>query len=225
MHKIHGTKALVVLVVLLSLMLGACGGNQAKATPTSDPIMIQAVQTLAVATFSANLTQTAAVLPTSTPMPTLTPVPTLNLNTTTTPASTLASGTTTSCYGLVYVKDVTIPDNTAMTEGESFTKTWMAQNTGTCAWESGFQFRHIGGDAMGGVTLTLQQTVNPGAQTELSIPMTAPSGSGTVTGSWRMYDPKSSSFFGDALTVVITLGGATPTPTGTAATDTPTPTP
>ena len=49
--------------------LTACGGNSADLTPTVDANMIQ---TQAVQTFSAVLTQTALAQPTKTPFPTLT---------------------------------------------------------------------------------------------------------------------------------------------------------
>jgi hypothetical protein len=222
MHAHSKLQTLVISLALVSLLLTACGPSGAETTPTMAPELIQ---TFAVATFSAQLTETALANPT--PAPTDTPQPT------NTPLATAAQGTpqaaapTQSCYGLLYVKDVTIPDNTAMTAGQTFTKTWQVKNSGTCAWESGFNFAHIDGDAMNGATLTLSQTVQPGAVIELSIDMTAPNTAGTVTGWWRMSDA-SGNYFGNALSVVIDVGGATTsqTPTSTStATPTATPTP
>ena len=158
------------------------------------------VQTAAVATFASNLTQTAVASPTSTPTltPTITP--------------TMPSATPTpSCYHLHFIKDVTIKDFTSMNPGETFTKTWLVLNDGTCAWKPGFQFAFYGGDPMGGANYTLTEAVDPGKQIDLSIPMTAPSGTGIVISTWRMSDI-TSWFFGDALTVKIDLGGETPTP-------------
>ena len=62
----------------------------------------------------------------------------------------------------------------------------------------------------GRLQLTLTQAVNPGQEMDLSIPMTAPSGTGIMISTWRMSDE--GWFFGDALTVKIDLGGETPTP-------------
>ena len=98
-----------------------------------------------------------------------------------------------------------------MNPGETFTKTWLVSNSGTCAWKPGFQFAFYGGDPMGGSNYTLAQPVNPSDQIDLSIPMTAPSGTGIIISTWRMSDT-TGWFFGDALTVKIDLGGETPTP-------------
>jgi len=131
-------KAQIVLV-LGALLIASCGGGNAEATPTMDPMMFQ---TLVVETFSAALTQTAIAAPTNTPMPTETVAPTLPAlpsSTAGTPFGAAntpgapAGGTTRSCYGLTFVKDVTIPDNTQMQPGKTFTKTWQVLNSGSCA--------------------------------------------------------------------------------------------
>lgn len=222
MYKSSKKSILILLAALISLHINACGPNKVDLTPT---INIAFVQTSAVSTFSAGLTQTALSIPTNTPQPTNTLIP----SETPVPTKTAGPPTPTAlCYGLVYIKDVTIKDGTAMTPGETFTKTWQVQNTGTCAWDVGFKFTLVGGDAMGGVILTLSKVVGPGDQVELSVPMTAPNKTGTVTGTWRM-STTDGTYFGDTLTVVINIGAATATATATGATptssETPTPTP
>jgi len=209
------TRSLVIFNALLifGLLLSACGPSEAELTPTVNP---DAIRTEAVSTFASSLTQTALAAPTKTstltPSPTTTPLAATTLSLTT---STTAVGGAPSCNNLVYVKDVTIPDNTQMTPGQTFTKTWQVQNAGSCAWAPGFKFSLVGGDAMGGQTLTLSNPVGAGATTELSVAMTAPAGkTGTLQGAWRMADDKGA-FFGDQLTVVIVIGG------GSAVTNTP----
>ncbi len=196
------------------LMAGTgCGPSAAELTPTIDPNMIR---TEAVSTFSYSLTQTALAKPTNTATltssPTSSPAP---IRTGT--ALTQAVGGPATCYGLVYAQDVTVPDNSPMTPGQSFTKTWRVRNTGSCAIAPGFTFKNVGGDPMGGQPLTLTQPIPAGATTELSINMTAPTSTGTVQGTWRMADANGGNF-GDPLTVVIVIGGgaatsATPTET------------
>jgi hypothetical protein len=138
---------------------------------------------------------------------TATPLPTE------TQASTPAVSPTPSCYRLKYLKDVTIPDGTTMKPGEAFTKTWQVENNGTCAWQPGFKFDVFGGDGMSGNPILLTQTVEPGGRMELSVSLTAPlDQQGLVAGTWRMAD-ENGAYFGDALTVVIDLGGVTATPT------------
>ena len=65
-------KQFIVLSLLAAFTLSACGGSDAGATPT---MSVEQIQTLAVMTYQAQLTQTAMVEPTSTPEPTETPVP------------------------------------------------------------------------------------------------------------------------------------------------------
>jgi len=193
---------LVVLALIMAIVLR--GSNQATQNPT---INFSDIRTAAVGTFASNLTQTMAVPPTATSTPAATITPTRI-------SITATQGTETptpSCYHLRWIKDETIPDFSRMQPGESFTKTWLVVNNGTCAWRQGFRFAFYGGDPMGGSNYTLTDVVDPGKQIELSIPMTAPSGTGIVISTWRMSDI-TGWFFGDALTVKIDLGGETPIP-------------
>jgi hypothetical protein len=143
-----------VIYILLAgiLILTACGGGDADLTPTVDANL---VQTQAIETFSAALTQTALAAPTRTPASTPTALPTFAPATTsaaiTLPAVTqqsAATSPTASCYQMRYVNDVSIPDNTQMAPGQSFTKTWRVRNAGSCAWEAGFKFAFVGGEQM-----------------------------------------------------------------------------
>src|SRR5512139_925441 len=156
------SKMLLSLGVLMGLGLGACGTKAPEPTPTRS---VQQIQTAAVGTFAAGLTQTALAQPTATltpsPIATNTLIPTIALSTF--PAGSPTGGVVATCNGLIYVADVTVPDNTVMTPGQSFTKTWRVQNSGTCAWGAGYKFSLLGGDAMGGQALTLSQPVAPGA--------------------------------------------------------------
>jgi hypothetical protein len=217
-------KLVIMLTLLAALVLSACGGSEAEATPT---LSVEQIQTLAVMTYQAQLTQTALANPTSTPSPTESPTPaaTFAAPTEGSPAAlgtapVTGGGQSSSCYALAFVRDVTIPDGTQMTPGQSFTKTWLVSNTGSCAWESGFIFNVVGGNSMGGVAVTLNQRVEPGRQYEFSVPMIAPTNaSGEVTGTWRLADANGS-FFGDGVFVQINVGGSAPTSTGAAATAT-----
>lgn len=230
MMKKTGKKyVLAVLVVLGSLVLNACGASTPEPTPT---LSVESIQTIAVSTFAAGLTQTAIALPTATPTSTPTETPTSTPTRSTPLAPGSGSVPTASCYGLLGIRDVTIPDNTPMAPGETFTKTWLVRNSGSCNWDAGFKFAFIGGDAMGGTTLVLDEAVSPGTEIELSVVMTAPTDkTGEVRGNWRM-STANGTFFGDEQYVIIVLGGATATgtpptttPTGTLATATATATP
>lgn len=204
-----------LVIALGAILIASCGGGSAPdATPT---VSVSQIQTLAVGTFSSSLTLTALVAPTNTPAATQTPAATLALPTSTggAPLGTGATAAapvggiaaTSSCYGLTFVSDVTIPDNTQMDPGERFTKTWKVQNSGSCAWDAGFKFQSSGGDAMGATAVTLPAAVAAGATYDISVPMTAPSTTGTLRGNWRM-STASGQFFGDEVFVVIVVGNA-----------------
>ena len=208
------------ILAIGALLLSACGATAATDIPATMTINPDEIRTQAVGTFAAGLTLTAQAAPSNTPVATVTPLASFTPGATSTGGvaiSTLpASGGTASCYGLSFVSDVTIPDNTPMTSGQTFTKTWKVRNSGSCAWDAGFKFAFTGGDAMGGATYTLPSAVAAGAVTDLSVSMTAPNKTGTIRGNWRM-STAAGQFFGDEVYVQIVIGGASaPTNTGSA---------
>jgi hypothetical protein len=211
----------IQILMIGALFLSACGATPADLTPTVT-VDLNAIRTQAVGTFAADLTLTAFAAPTNTPAATITPLATFTVGPTNTGGVALgtAPGATASCYGLSFVSDVTIPDNTPVTAGQAFTKTWKVKNAGSCAWDAGFKFAFTGGEQMGGATYTVPSSVAAGAVTDISVAMTAPSKSGTLRGNWRM-STASGQFFGDEVYVqVVVGGGSVATNTGAAATST-----
>ena len=204
-----------ILLVIGALLLSACGANEPPLTPTL-AFSADEIRTQAVGTFSSDLTATAFAAPTNTPVATLTAAPTLAAPTSTVGIALASPVATTSCYGLAFVSDVSIADNTPVNAGQNFTKTWKVKNSGTCAWDAGFKFAFTGGDAMNGTTYTLPSAVAAGAVTDISVSMTAPNKTGTVKGNWRM-STASGQFFGDEVFVQVVIGG------GAAATNTSSP--
>lgn len=208
---------LILLALLVVLLLSACTGASGEAM-----INVEQIQTMAVMTYQAQLTQTALAIPTNTPTPNITPEPVITFSTAESSATAPATSTTNSdtgaadCYNLSYVRDVTIPDGTKMKVGQAFTKTWLVTNSGTCDWEVGFKFNVVAGDPMNAVAVTLNQVVQPGRQFEFSVPMVAPTDkSGELKGIWRLSD-LNDNFFGDGVYVLIDIvGGPTATPSET----------
>ncbi len=234
MFKRHLLKV-QILIALGTILLASCGaGNAPEATATS-ALNVNQIQTLAVATFSSALTATALVAPTSTPAATNTPavtIPPFGTSTAgipltgSTPGAGIGTSTgagagagavaaTSSCYGLTFVSDVTIPDNTEMKAGKAFTKTWKVQNSGSCAWDAGFKFQNTGGESMGATAFTLPSSVPAGQTFDISVPMTAPDKSGTLRSNWRM-STAAGQYFGDEVYVAIVVGnGSAPAATST----------
>jgi hypothetical protein len=223
-----------LLVVLLSgVLLSSCAG-QATSEPTVDP---NAIQTSAVQTFMAALTQTQAAQPTvtetasptitNTPLslPTLAPPPTSTpvlfpvVPTIIVPIATGTQYTPTvnpalagvGCNNLRLVAEVTIPSGTVFQPGDHFTKTWKVENNGTCDWVYQYSLAFVSGDRMGGDPGYLGKTIVPGKWTELSVTMRAPKDPGTYTGNWRM-TTQAGSPFGATLTVSIKVATPTNTP-------------
>jgi hypothetical protein len=196
-----------IALLTAGLYLISCAKN--APTPSTN-VDADAIRTEAVSTFASSLTQTAAVSPTTVFTPTAEITETLAI--TGTAETALPQNT---CYNLLFIKDVTIPDGTFMGDNEVFTKTWQVQNNGDCAWAPGFSFSHVGGETLRGKTFVLTEPIPVGAKREISIEMIAPAGlNGLVQSSWRMADANGA-FFGDTLTVNIMVGNratATPTP-------------
>ncbi len=224
-------QALTAVILVAAFLLSACGSS-ANATPT---ISVDAIYTAAYQTFTAQQATQQALLPTDTPvpspLPTLPPAPSpvptfVVINSAGAPTSTsAASSIANGCNNSSYVSDVTIPDGTVMTPGQTFTKTWAIQNNGTCAWSTSYKLAFGLGDLMSGSATAITSPVQPNSQTQVSVNLVAPTNPGTYTGNWRMQDDKGQ-FFGTYLTVVIKVAGAAGTTAPTATpTDTATPTP
>ena len=194
-------KTIVIsLALLIGVFLFSCANNQAGQTTAVDT---DTIRTQAVETYAANLTGLA---PTFTPFPTLTPV---GITATAASLTPEPSPTSNPCFNLLYIDDVTIKDGTRMEPGEKFTKTWLVQNIGGCAWRPGFTFQHVGGEAMRGNTVTLTEAIPTGAKRELSVELVVPSGiNGVIESAWQMAD-ENGVFFGDTLFVNIVVGDLT----------------
>lgn len=207
-------RAAIIIIMLLALLsLVFLGLRALYPVAPAESVDISNVQTNAVSTFAAGLTQSASAAPTSSATNTLPP-------SVVTPVVT--SGTRTPvCLALHFVRDVTIPDNTEMTPAQVFTKTWLVENSGTCLWKPGYQVILIGGFAMGGSPFRVAQEVGPGGTIQISIKMVSPTNqTGVVQGTWKIADDKGEAF-GDTLWVVIDVVGGTPTPKSKLVTATP----
>ncbi|MEY2817901.1 MAG: NBR1-Ig-like domain-containing protein [Chloroflexota bacterium] len=195
------SRAIIIsLILVVGAFLFSCANNQADQTTAVDT---DAIRTQAVETYASSLTGLA---PTSTPFPTLTPVGITETALSTTPEP---SPTSNPCFNLLYIQDVTIPDGTRLKPGERFTKTWLVQNIGGCAWRPGFTFQHVGGDSMRGSPITLTEAIPTGAKREISVELVVPSGiNGVIESAWQMADD-TGVFFGDTLFVNILVGNVT----------------
>ena len=106
------------------------------------------------------------------------------------PGVPTGGGTTTSggCLNSLLVSDETIPTGTVLSPNESFTKTWLVKNTGTCDWSGSFKITYVGGDLFGSDTTKIRKIVGAGSSAEISLDMKAPGTKGTVSSAWQMAD-------------------------------------
>ncbi len=166
------SKIVFFIVVLAALILSACG-NAAPAetatpapsdtpppTPTQEPPTPLPVVT---DTPAAPITDTPAVRPTNEP----------------------------NCTNKAsFVADVTIPDNTVVKAGETFTKTWRVSNTGTCIWASDYVLTYYSENRMGAPDSVPLSLTYPGQTLDISVQLTAPASPGTYRGNFVIKNPQ-----------------------------------
>lgn len=221
-YILWGGGAILVIAGIIVLTLafnnsGNSGQDSVDAVYTNAAATLAAQQlTLGPATATPTLFSTATPSLTPTITPTFLALP---LG----PTNTLAAGggggsTAVGCNNSAFVSDVTIPDDTAMTPGQTFTKTWKLSNTGSCPWTTAYKVSFVSGNGMGGVATPLTVTVAPGASGDVSVAMTAPATAGDAIGYWILTNDSGQNF-GSSFYVKIKVGGAGTT--GTAVTGTP----
>jgi hypothetical protein len=99
------------------------------------------------------------------------------------------------CDVLEFVADVTVPDDTTMSPGQDFLKTWRVKNAGSCPWGDGYELVYADyADDMDGQPQTLTQVVQPGQEVEVSIQFTAPDAIGEYLSAWQMSNPAGVTF-------------------------------
>ncbi|MBU0490215.1 MAG: peptidoglycan DD-metalloendopeptidase family protein [Chloroflexi bacterium] len=108
-----------------------------------------------------------------------------------------------------FVSDITLPDGSVVSPGQSLVKTWRLRNNGTSTWGTGYQLTFIGGDQIGAPgSVSLPQSVARGETVDISVNMTAPSSGGNYQGNWRMRNAQGV-YFGDQIWVKINVIGTT----------------
>jgi hypothetical protein len=96
--------------------------------------------------------------------------------------------TTTCSDNLVFIKDVTIPDNTIVAPNGKLDKQWLVQNSGNCNWDARYRVRLISGDALGASTEQALYPARAGTQANLRILFQAPQEAGVYVSEWQAFD-------------------------------------
>ncbi len=81
----------------------------------------------------------------------------------------------------LFIADVTIPDDTVLSAGEAFVKTWRIQNAGTCTWNKSYKLVFSSGEQMNSaLTVSLSETP-PDENLDISVDLVAPSNNSSFT--------------------------------------------
>jgi hypothetical protein len=192
---------LIFVTFLVTVLVAACGPSAtAPAEPTTD---IAAVRTSAASTVVSQFTLTAAAFTPTVSAPTETPEPDVTATQTTAAIAqvTNAEGTVvTLCDKYAWdldTVDVNIPDNTIMSPGQDFIKTWKIKNIGACTWGAGYELVFSYGEEMQGEAQPLEAAVAPGQEVEVSVQFTAPDLVGSYFSFWTLQNDKGITFLGN----------------------------
>ena len=189
---------------------GGATGCSGESVPATQTIQVATVTKVPTDTPlpAATSTPTPAATPTRTPKPTHTPRPTRTPRPTHTPTATPVPKP-----DMCFVSDVTIPDNTLMSPGESFAKTWRLSNCGNVAWGSGVTLQFSSGSQMGAPDSVPVASVAPGESVDISVDMVAPATAGTYRGEWYL-QLADGTRLGGSVWAVIVVGSQAPIPAG-----------
>lgn len=195
-----GHPHLWIVAVLTSLLLTGC---ISVSTPTEAP-------TAPPQFVTSTLPPTKALVLPSTGTP-QTPVATG------TPATQVPTAPVDCKVQAVLLEDVTIPDNTRLAAGETFTKTWRFKNSGTCHW-TGYTINFLTGDRMGAPDSAPIPDTVAGSTVDISLDLTAPASDGSYSGYFTLKDAEGESINVGTektfwLKIIVGNGSISPAPT------------
>ena len=169
----------ISLLIGIAVIAASCGS---PAQPQND------ISTAVAQTVQAQNSLTkVSVLPTLTAVPTLQATSTPDAVSTNTPAAVSSNP---GCIVSAELVGESPPDETLLSPGEYFWKTWTIRNTGTCTWNTSYNLVFWDGDLMGGLTsYPLSEIVAPEETFDIPIYLQAPAAEGIATGYWRFQAP------------------------------------
>ncbi len=162
----------IILALFLFALVSACVQVSGE-KPTDAPVLFV---TSTLPPYQPGLTLPTPVLPTASPT-----------------SDPLTPSPTPSCReSALFVEDVTYPDNTRLTAGEKFTKTWKLQNTGNCKW-TGYTVAFVSGDKMEAPDSVPVPETEANSTVEISVDLVAPSEDGAYAGNFELLDAEGES--------------------------------
>lgn len=195
----------LTLLTAITLLASACGAPQLDESAMSTAVAL---------TVEAQLfPEGEPVSPT--PAPTNSPAPLASLPPATATGTSVPQVAAGNCTASASLVGETYPDGTIVQPGETFTKVWQIQNSGTCIWDSSWQLIYHSGDLMDGLTVyNFPQPAQPGQTVDVPVILKAPAENGTYTGEWMLKSPWGQSFgvgqYSVPMSVSIVVGSGTP---------------
>jgi uncharacterized protein YkwD len=167
------SKRLLVIFLFIPLMTSACGAQAPAETVTPTMTVTEIV------TATANETET----------PIATETPSAQASITSTPETPIPTNPPDCTNRASFVADVTIPDNSNVASGTTFTKTWRVRNTGTCIWGPDYVLAHYSEEPMGAVVSVPLAVTFPNQTLDVSVDLIASSAVGTHRGNFVIKNP------------------------------------
>lgn len=203
--------ALLVMVILMGLILSACGQRE----PEID-IDAQKTGFAQTADVQASLTSAARPTATETPVPTATsPAFTPTPEATNTPANTPTESEEEDIQPPTGGTDLAAwlandpPDNTKFAPGQAFKVTWTIENIGTSTWSTGYYIQFATGEQMGAVEkVTLPYPVPPNKNVQISVDFVAPSSTGAKRSDWKLVNANDVAFYDFYIIIEVEEGAA-----------------
>ncbi len=212
-------------IFFAAVTIGLAGCNLPLSAEVNTPNATEVYHTAAVImTEKVNPTSQSQTQPVTTPVPQVI-TPTVGLTPQGIVTVVLMAPTPTPLCDLAkpgFPLDVTIPDDTRMQPGESFTKIWRFENDGFCTWTKDYAVVWFSGDELGmEKAQSFSDPVQPGASIEVNVDMVAPMEPGVYSSYWMMRSDQGVLFGlgpnGDApfwvRIQVVAVATTTPTPT------------
>jgi hypothetical protein len=212
---------LKILLLLGALFLAACGAATPVSSPTTAPTAdLNLLRTEVAATVLAQVPELCALTPTATQEPTATPTRTPTVEQTPTLAPVVITGTPgtpgASTGDRAKWVSQSIQDGTRFAPGEEFTMVWRLQNSGITTWTSGYRLRFFTGNALGAPQeIQLDRDVAPNETVDITIPMKAPTQTGTYRSDWVMSNEQRYNFNEPVFLEIIVAPANTATATAT----------
>lgn len=173
-------KKLFIVPLLITLIVSSC-----NAQATTEPTVVASTETQAPPATEPPVVET-------TPPPTDTQVQvtgSAEATITVTPAATRPPNDPNCTNSAAFVADITIPDNSDVPAGTSFTKTWRVSNTGTCIWASDYTLSHYSDEPMNAPASVPLPVTYPGQTADLSVTLVAPNSLGKHQGNFVIKNP------------------------------------